>query len=130
MTYRERIEQEFAKRNELVANNNDSDQECYDTDYFGIDNIKSFPACLDLRLSDSSRVAIPYGFIQEVLYNPAEGIEITTDKKSIKVIGRDLEKLFDYLTAFRVRYIRANVGTDAAESGLFVETIDIGEKQP
>ncbi len=128
MTFKERVERDYARQNELAANNNDPEQDGYDAEFFGIDNIKSFPASLDLRLPNGSRIAIPYGFIQEIRFNPAEGIEITTDKKTIKVLGRDLEKLFDYLTAFRVRYIRANAGFDGNETGLFVGTISIEDQ--
>lgn len=125
MTFRERLEQEYAGVNNQAANNNDPEFEGFDSDFFGIDNIKSYPACLDLRLSDGNRKAVPYSFIQEINFDPTYGIEITATTKKIIITGRDLGKLYDYLTSFRTRYIQTHLGTDANETGLFVEKINI-----
>ncbi len=126
MNFRERIEQAREKQNDpLAANNNEADENGFDTEYFGIDNIKSFPACLDLRLADGTRKALPYSYIMEINFAPSDGIEITTSTKKITITGRDLGRLYDYLTAFRVRYIQSYLGTDTTETGLFVGNISL-----
>ncbi len=123
MNFRDRIEHSREKLNNPVAANNNEQEEGFDSEFFGIDNIKSFPACIDLRLPEGNRKALPYSYIVEINFSPADGIEITTTTKKITITGRDLEKLFDYFAAFRVRYVQANLGTDATETGLFVSEI-------
>ena len=65
----------------------------------------------------------------EVLFDGTDGIEIIATTKRIKITGRNLGLLFDYLVAFRVRYIKMHSGTDAGEDdgALFVGEIDIEE---
>ena len=128
MTFKERLEQQYAKESEFASNDNDPEVTGFDSEYFGIDNIKSYPACLDLRLQDGKRLAIPYSNIQELSFDPEGIVEITTTNKVVEVRGRELEKLFDYLTAYRVRYILMHNGTDTSEEGLFVKEIAINEK--
>jgi len=128
MNYRDRIEQS----RERVGNNTESIlaaelDEGYACEYFATDNIKSLPACLDLRLPNGNRKGVPYSLIAEINFDLESGIEITTNTKNIKITGRDLFKLYDFLVAYRVRYIQAKVGSDLEDDGLMVNEINIEE---
>jgi len=103
-------------------------EEGFACEYFATDNIKSLPACLDLRLPDGKRKAIPYTFVTEINFDADSLIEITTTTKQIKISGRDLTKLYDFLVAYRVRYIQADFGNDMNDDGLFVEKIIIEDQ--
>ena len=127
MNFRERIEQR--RNNQFLtepANDNQQD-ESFETDYFGIENIRNHLPCIDLRPADGTRKAIPYIHVHELNFDATDGIEIITSTKRITITGRDLFKLYDYLAAFRVKYIQANIGTDANQEGLFVKEIKIEE---
>ena len=125
MNFRERLEQSRDRFCEFEGNS--ELDEMFSCEYFATDNIKSLPACLDLRFPDGSRKAMPYNYFVEIDFLSAEMIEIITTTKQIKIIGRDLGKLYDFLVAYRVRYIATNVGADLNETGLFVEQIIIKE---
>lgn len=124
MNFRERLEQS----RERLGNSSEGDEleENFRCEFFAIDNFRSLPACLDLRLPDNRRKAIPYSYFTEMDFN-TDYIEITTANKKIRINGRDLGKLYDYLVAYRVRYIMASSGTDLNEEGLFVKEILIEE---
>lgn len=83
--------------------------------FFGVENIRNHPTCVDLRLADGTFRAIPYSYINEIIYNPAEGIEIFTPTKKVIVTGRNLKLLYNYLSAYRVKYIASNIGNDLSE---------------
>jgi len=103
-------------------------EEAVNSDFFGADNLRNLPACLDFRLSEGKRKGLPYSYIMEVIYNGSDGIEIIATTKKIRITGRNLSLLFDYLVAFRVRYIKMHTGTDVIEDGaLFVGEIVIEE---
>ena len=61
----------------------------------------------------------------EVLFDSTDGIEIIATTKRIKITGRNLGLLFDYLVAFRVRFIKMHSGSDFGvdDGGLFVGEI-------
>lgn len=123
MNFRERLERDRVKRQ--PANDNMAVVENIRSDYFGISNIPNMPACLDLRFSEGGRVAMPYSYINEIRFEPSNEILILTNTKKIKIGGRDLEKLYDYLAMFRVRFVKALAGDDFEESGLCVNEIVI-----
>lgn len=125
MDFRQRLEQSRPglTKNEL----SDEPEEDFRSEYYGIDNIRSHPACLDFRMKDGSRRALPYSYFTEMNFDNETGIEILTNSKKIIVTGRNLTKLFDYLVTYRVRYIKANIGNDQKEEGLFVREIKIEE---
>ena len=85
------------------------------SEFFGVDNIRNSPACLDLRLSDGKFKALPYSYIVEINFALSEGIEIITAMKKILISGRNLQLLYNYLVTFRVRYIQAQIGNDISE---------------
>ncbi len=82
-------------------------------------------ACLELRMPDGRHKAIPYLHFSEVSYEAETGIEIMTAQRRIRITGRNLTKLYTHLVAYRVRFIRANIGADTEEDGLFLEKIII-----
>ena len=104
-------------------------EEVVNSDFFGADNLRNLPACLDFRLSEGKRKALPYSYIMDVNFDGTDGIEIIATTKKIRITGRNLELLYDYLVAFRVKYIKMHSGTDACEDNgaLFVGEIDFDE---
>jgi hypothetical protein len=133
MSFREKLAQRSRERySELAANDNIggngftgdnlNGEPLVVSDYFGLDNVKKFPPCIDLRLADGSFRAIPYSYIMEISFEPSEGIEVITTTKKITITGRNLHKLYDYLTAYRVRFIKAHVGNDTADEDALVIT--------
>ncbi|CAN5819525.1 hypothetical protein BH10BAC2_BH10BAC2_27080 [soil metagenome] len=96
--------------------------------YFGIDQLRNHPSCIDLRLADGTFKALPYTYILEINYAPSEGIEIITTSKRVSIKGRNLKLLYHYLTAYRVKFIQANIGNDLEEEKLlFVRELKIEE---
>lgn len=120
MDFRQRLEQ---NRNRPVSSDTPAEpDEQFSCPYFATERSGS-PACLDLRLRGGARKAVPYSYFTEISYEIDAGIEILTGSKKITIIGRNLTKLFDYLIAYKVRYVQANIGSDANEDGLFVKEI-------
>jgi hypothetical protein len=108
------------------ANRDEFSDEALLTQFFGIEPQRKSPACLDLRLADNSFRAVPYSYIMEIEFEPTDGIIILTSTKRIKIEGRNLNLLYDYLVQFRVRYIQANIGADLAENDdTFISAITI-----
>lgn len=127
MNFRERIEQRRGNQFNIEPANDNQQEESFESDFFGIESLRNPLACIDLRFADGLRKAIPYIYVLEINFDASEGIEILTTTKKIKITGRDLAKLYDYLVVFRVKYIQANIGTDTNEEGLFVKDIVIQE---
>jgi len=90
--------------------------------YFATDRTKN-PVCLELRLADGRRKALPYSYITGINFDADAGIEIITTLSRIAITGRNLASLFDHLVMYRVRYVQADMGQDAQEDGVFVEEI-------
>ncbi len=126
MDFRQRLEQSRVRP--ANAEPPAEKDEHYACPYFATDRGKS-PACLELRLPDGIRRAVPYAFFTEIIFDIDAGIEILTTQKRITITGRQLAKLYDYLVAYRVRFIQVHTGTDAeAEDGVFVYGILIEER--
>jgi hypothetical protein len=124
MDFRQRLEQ---NRNTSVDSETPAEpDEQFTCPYFATDRGKS-PACLDLRLRDGKRYALPYAYFTEMMFDVDAGILIATTSKMITITGRNLTRLFDYLVAYRVKYIQANIGSDPNEDGLFVKEIRVDE---
>jgi len=125
MDFRQRLE----AANTRPADNEPSQEreENMDNEYFATDNIKSLPACLDLRLSSGKRKALPYSYFTEMNFDSETCIEILTSEKKVKITGRNLTKLYDYLVNYRVRFIQANIGNDPKDDGVFVGGIVVEE---
>ena len=96
--------------------------------FFGTENTRGYPSCLDLRFPDGNCKAIPYSYIVEINFHTENGIEIMTATKKVNISGRNLQLLYKYLLSFRIKYIQANIGNDISdESAVFVKEIKIGE---
>jgi hypothetical protein len=118
---------DFEETEYLSPNDNEAEITKY-IKFFGVENVRSYPACLDLRLADGNSKALPYSYIVEINFDASNGIEIITAMKKILITGRNLKMLYNYLTVFRVKYIQANIGNDLAEEDtLFVKRIKIDE---
>ena len=75
---------------------------------------------LVLRKKSGDCLALSYGFIERIEFNPSEGIAITTATTTVQVKGRNLNsevrsgvRLFEQLTRHRVGWIQ-EVGQAAA----------------
>jgi hypothetical protein len=120
MDFRQRLEQNRAR---TVSNDNASEPEdIFTCPYFATDRTKN-PACLELRLPNGVRKALPYAYITEINYDIERGIEILSTSKRITITGRHLTQLFDYLVSYRVRYVQTHSGAVFYEEGLFVKEI-------
>jgi hypothetical protein len=96
--------------------------------FFGTENTRGYPSCLDLRFPDGNCKAIPYSYIVEINFHTEKGIEIMTATKKVTISGRNLQLLYKYLLSFRIKYIQANIGNDISEeSAVFVKEIKIGD---
>jgi len=134
MGFQDRILQKRREDNSIGLNRgdilpaNENIEECVSQKFFGIENNRIYPSCLDLRMADGRFKAIPYSYIVEINFDASEGIEIITATKLIVVEGRNLQLLYNYLTLYRVKYIQANIGFDLTdENTLFVREIKIEE---
>jgi len=99
-------------------------EEYFSTPYFATDR-SSNSSCLELRLQDGSRKAFPYSYFTGLHFEADAGIEIVTTQNRILIRGRNLIALYEYLVAYRVRYVQADMGQDAQEDGVFVANITI-----
>ena len=128
----QRKQEEDANRgiegNDNLPQNDNETENGAQLKFYGVENIRNHPACLDLRLTDGSSKALPYSYIVELNFDASNGIEIITAMKKIAITGRNLKVLYNYLTVFRVKYIQANIGNDLTdEKELFVREIKIEE---
>lgn len=114
------------QRSQEEVNKDDLTEDSVITQFFGIEPQKKIPATIDFRLADNTFRAVPYSYIMDIEFDPTDGIEVLTSTKRIKIRGRNLRLLYDYLAQFRVRFIQANVGADLTEgSEPFVSSIEI-----
>lgn len=89
---------------------------------------------LELRMKTGNIVAIPYGWIDRLEFDPSEGITISAGGQKLRVKGRRLNaevrpnaRLFEGLTRQRVMWIREASGPElmaADESATIVESIE------
>lgn len=124
MNFRERLDQATKRTGSETAI--DLTEENFTSPYFAVDRVKN-PVCLDLRLPDGIRKAVPYTYFTEMNFDLDKGIELHTLRQHITITGRNLAKLFDFLITYRVKYIQVNIGGDATEDGLFVKEILVEE---
>lgn len=134
MSFRDKIAQRIQEQDNETLLPQSEDMGSYNiepfiaSEYFGVDNLRNAPACVDLRLSDGNCKAIPYSYIVEINFSLSDGIEIISTTKKITITGRNLKALYNYLIAYRVKHIQANIGNDLGqEKILFVKGIEIEE---
>lgn len=129
MSFREKYQERNRLRlAELAANDNtETEEKLPVSDYYGIARVQKMPPCLDLRLADGCFKAVPYSHFSEISFDPSEGIEILLAiEKKVIITGRNLHQLYEYLAAYRVRFIQANIGNDTTpENALFVGGIEV-----
>lgn len=127
MSFRERIEQARQNLDSTEQNgaNDNEVEETVESDYFGVENIRNLPACLDLRFADGTRKAVPYSYILEIDYNPSGEIKIICSEKEICIKGRDLGKLYDYLVSYRVRFVAEGVGSNSQYNSINITSIEV-----
>jgi hypothetical protein len=125
---RQRVQEKTANEFDSLSEPGGDAEPIEQSKFFGIERTRHASACLDLRLSNGNSKAIPYSYILEINFDASEGIEIYSSTKKITIMGRNLKMLYNYLAAFRVRYIQVNMGNDLTEeSELFVNDITIEE---
>ena len=124
MDFRQRLEQ--SRVHPIDHDSPDESENHVICPYFATDRSKT-PICLDIRLANGNRKAVPYSYFMEISFDVETGIEILTTQKRIRIVGRNLITLFDHLVTYRVRYVQANIGHDMEEDGVFVEAIRIEE---
>jgi hypothetical protein len=129
MDFRARLEQSKSRpvSDEATDSNPSAEMDApFSCPYFAVDRGRA-PSCLELRLRDGVRKALPYAFFTEITFEQDCGIAIFTSLKKIRITGRNLLPLFEQLVLYRVRFIQADVGGDGNEDGLFVgEIMEMG----
>lgn len=126
MKFRDRILQDRAGQDSIYESANDNQaNQLYQNDNFRAENIRNKPACLSCRLHDDTINSIPYSLIQKMLFDPSGRIIISTTDTKVIIKGRQLRRLYDYLSAYRVSFLNVSLGIDSEESGLFIEDIFI-----
>ena len=131
MSFRDKLAQKIQERNvDSIDTEYTEQSETIDvfekSPFFGVENIRNSTYCLDLRLKNGIYKALPYTYIVEINYDPSEGIHILTSTRKVNITGRNLVSLYNYLTAYRVKYIQANIGTDLTDQrALYVKEITI-----
>ncbi len=120
MDFRQRLEQ---SRSKPVSNDEPFEQDDHFSCTYFATARSGTPACLDLRLPDGSRNAVPYAYFVGINYDADKGIEILTAHKRIQITGRNLLMLYDYLVAYRLRFVQANIGNDTCDDGIFIKAI-------
>lgn len=114
------------QKSQEEANKEDFSEDAIVTQFFGIEPQRKIPATIDFRLANNTFRAVPYSYIMDIEFDPADGIEIFTSTKRIRIEGRNLRLLYDYLAQFRVRFIQANIGADLTEGNEpFVSAITV-----
>lgn len=124
MDFRTRLEQQPKNRPISEVPSETLIEEHSACPYFGADR-NNAPACLELRLRDGKRCALPYTFFTELSFEPDKGIDILTNTKRICITGRNLTQLYEYLASYRVRFVQVNLGNDSCEDGVFVAKVTI-----
>lgn len=132
MSFTDKLTQRIKERQDEEQNFDRGQNEYRDTfeasPFYGVEQIRNVPACIDLRFHDKSCKSIPYSFILEIDFDPSDGIVILTTTKKISVTGRNLKLLYTFLSAFRVRFIQENIGNDLTEEkALFVKAVKVEE---
>ena len=87
---------------------------CDDLGAFGwLRGIRDRAVMLELRRKDGSIVAIGYGWLERVAFDPSEGITLSATGQKIRIRGRNLNaevrpsvRLFEGIARHRVTWVR------------------------
>lgn len=77
-------------------------EESFNSDYFGVENLRNLPACPDQRFAAGNCDAITYSLITGIRHSSDKGISIKTTTTNIIITGRNLKLLYYYLALYRV----------------------------
>ncbi len=96
--------------------------------------VKDFSRMLELRRKDGSILAVGYGYMDHVEFNPSEGITLSVAGRKIRIKGRNLNaevrptvRLFEGITRHRVPWIQEAdraAGMEAGERETVIDSID------
>jgi hypothetical protein len=96
--------------------------------------IRDSARMLELRKKDGSILAVGYGWLERVEFNPSEGITLSLVGRTIRITGLNLNaevrpcvRLFEGITRHRVPWVQEAGEPDRMESGAgttIVERID------
>lgn len=105
---------------------------CDDLGAFGwLRGIRDRAVMLELRRRDGSIVAVGYGWLERVAFDPSEGITISAAGQKIRIKGRNLNtevrpsvRLFEGIARHRVPWIREADQAAAMEADAKVTIVD------
>lgn len=105
---------------------------CDDLGAFGwLRGIRDRAVMLELRRKDGSIVAIGYGWLERIQFDPSEGITISAAGQKIRIKGRNLNaevrptvRLFEGIARHRVPWIREMDQAESIGAGNTATVID------
>jgi hypothetical protein len=115
----------------IAAEHSETDA-CDDLGAFGwLRGIRDRAVMLELRRKDGSIVAIGYGWLERVAFDPSEGITLSAAGQKIRIKGRNLNaevrpsvRLFEGIARHRVPWLREADRAAAMEADGTVTIID------
>ena len=84
---------------------------------------------LDLRLKNGAYISLPYSYMTKVKFNPSIGLELYISGNYVKITGRNLHEMYNYLCRHRVTFIMANPNDKdtTEEQQTYVKDIEVTE---
>lgn len=115
----------------MAADQSEADA-CDDLGAFGwLRGIRERAVMLELRRKDGGIVAIGYGWIERVAFDPSEGITLSAAGQKIRIKGRNLNsevrpsvRLFEGIARHRVPWVREADRTAAMETDARATIVD------
>ena len=124
------------RESRLGASDNHAEADaCDDLGAFGwLRGIRDRAVMLELRRKDGSIVAIGYGWLERVEFDPSEGITLSAAGQKIRIRGRNLNaevrpsvRLFEGIARHRVPWVREadrSAGMQAGDRDTVVDVIE------
>jgi len=124
------------RESRLGASDNHAETDaCDDLGAFGwLRGIRDRAVMLELRRKDGGIVAIGYGWLERVEFDPSEGITLSAGGQKIRIRGRNLNaevrpsvRLFEGIARHRVPWVREadrNAGMQAGDRDTVVDVIE------
>jgi len=118
----------------VVADQSEADT-CDDLGAFGwLRGIRDRAVMLELRRKDGSIVAVGYGWLERIAFDPSDGITLSAAGQKIRIKGRNLNaavrpsvRLFEGIARHRVPWVRESDRTAAMDADAKVTLIDLIE---
>jgi hypothetical protein len=94
---------------------------------FGARRLKGQELMIELRLKDGKKKALAYAYLVEVDYCPVEGITMIFVGHRVRIEGRNLSTLFDFLVRHAVNFVseKDSFHDTGDDQEIFVSGIDI-----